>query len=92
MKPFDWNEQKNTSLKTDRGIGFENIVDAINDGHLLTTLKHPNSKKYPRQKVYIVQVNNYVYSVPFVENKQVCFLKTIYPSRKYTKQYLKKGE
>ncbi len=88
MKPFDWNSQKNVLLKINREIGFEDVVNAINDGHLLDTLQHPNPKKYANQKVYIVELNGYAYSVPFVENIEVCFLKTIFPSRKYTKQYL----
>lgn len=90
MKPFDWNEQKNTLLKITRGVGFSDVVNAIIDGHVLAILKHPNVAKYPNQKVYIVAINNYAYSVPFIENNEVCFLKTIYPSRKYTKQYLRK--
>lgn len=73
-------------------MGFEDLVNAIQDGRLLDTLQHPNAKKYATQKVHIVQINGYAYSVPFVENQEVCFLKTIYPSRKYTKQYLSKKE
>jgi uncharacterized DUF497 family protein len=92
MKPLDWNEQKNALLKATRGIGFEDVVNAINEGHLLTVLQHPNHTKYPNQKVYIVAINNYAYSVPFIENKETCFLKTIYPSRKYAKKYLKEKE
>jgi uncharacterized DUF497 family protein len=89
MKPFDWNEQKNKLLKQTRGIGFENIVNAINDGHLLAVLDHPNNAKYPNQKVYIVAIEDYACAVPFVDNKDTLFLKTIYRSRKYTNLYLK---
>jgi hypothetical protein len=92
MKPFDWNSQKNVLLKVSRGIGFEDVVNAITDGRLLDTLQHPNPKKYANQKVYIVEIASYAYSVPFVENTDICFLKTIYPSRKYTKQYLSEKE
>ncbi len=92
MKPFDWNYQKNVLLKVSRGVGFEDVVNAINDGHLLDILEHPNGKKYSHQKVYIIEIHDYAYSVPFVENDDVCFLKTIYPSRKYTKQYLSDKE
>jgi len=89
MKPYDWNKLKNARLKHERGIGFESVIDAIQLGNLLDTLNHPNPKKYPRQKVYIVEINEYVYSVPFIETETTYFLKTIYPSRKYTKKYLK---
>lgn len=92
MKPFDWNSQKNTLLKVNRGIGFEDVVNAITEGHLLDILRHPDAKKYANQKVYIVEIDGYAYSVPFVENTEVCFLKTIYPSRKYTKKYLRDKE
>lgn len=92
MKPFDWGEQKNKLLKQTRGIGFEDVVNAINERHMFAVLDHPNSAKYPSQKVYIVWINDYVYSIPFVNNKETCFLKTIYPSRKYTKIYLKEKE
>lgn len=92
MKPFDWNSQKNVLLKVSRGIGFEDVVNAITEGHLLDTLQHPNPNRYDNQKVYIVEIDGYAYSVPFVENTEVCFLKTIYPSRKYTKQYLSEKE
>jgi len=92
MKPFDWSAQKNILLKVSRGIGFEGVVNAITEGHLLDTLQHPNPKKYADQKVYIVEIDGYAYSVPFVENTDVYFLKTIYPSRKYTKQYLSDKE
>lgn len=88
MKPFDWNEQKNTSLKATRGIGFEDIVNAIADGCLITVLQYPNKAKYSNQNIYIVRVQAYVYAVPYIETKDVNFLKNIYPSRKYTKQFL----
>jgi len=42
-----------------------------------------------RQKMFIVEINNYAYLVPFVENEKEIFLKTIIPSRKATKEYLK---
>lgn len=88
MKPFDWNEQKNALLKVSRGVGFEDVVNAIADGHLLIILQHPNPTKYPNQKVYVIRIQDYAYAVPFIENKDALFLKTIYPSRKFTKQFL----
>lgn len=88
MKPFDWNEQKNAHLKAMRGVGFEDVVNAIAEGNLLTVLQHPNAGKYPNQKVYIVRIHKYAYAVPFIENSEVYFLMTIYPTRKYTKLFL----
>lgn len=92
MKPFDWNSEKNGKLRATRGIGFETIVNTIAEGQLLTVLDHPNGAKYPNQKIYIVALDNYVYAVPYIETKDVISLKTIYPSRQYTKHFLKNKE
>lgn len=88
MKYFDWDEEKNALLKTERDIGFEDVVSAIDEGNLLEVLSHHNPKKYPNQKIYVVKIEDYVYLVPFVEDEEKRFLKTIYPSRKMTKKYL----
>ena len=83
---FDWNKEKDVLLKKERGIGFEEIVDAI-DNALLDVLDHPNQKEYPNQKIYVVEALNYVYLVPFVKDDEKIFLKTIIPSRKAKKKY-----
>lgn len=88
MKQFNWNEAKNNLLKVESNVSFEEIVRAILSGGLLDVAQHPNPDKYPNQKIFIVFLNDYVYVVPFVENKQEIFLKTIIPSRKMKKQYL----
>jgi len=49
---------------------------------------HPNKKKYPNQKILIIDVDEYAYLVPCVIDKDEYFLKTIIPSRKATKKYL----
>ena len=46
-----------------------------------------SQQKYPGQKILMVQVDDYVYAIPFVESDTEIFLKTIIPSRKATKQY-----
>lgn len=79
-------------LKEERGVSFESIVVAIESGGLLDILAHPNQSKYPRQRVLVVSCDNYVYLVPFVEEEEYFFLKTIIPSRKATRDYLKQGE
>jgi len=90
VKRFDWDKEKNRLLKEQRGIGFEDVVEAIKDGKLLLTIIHPNKTRYPNQSLYIVNINNYAYLVPFVEDEEKKFLKTIFPSRKATKKYLRK--
>ena len=52
-------------------------------------LGHPNEEKYANQKVYIISINDYAYLVPFTETEDAIFLKTIIPSRKAIKKYLK---
>jgi hypothetical protein len=75
-------------LKEERGVSFEDVLFQIRNGNLLTTIKHPNPSEYQNQKVFIVNINNYAYAVPFVETEDKIFLKTIYPNRKYSKKYL----
>lgn len=92
MKPFRWNPEKNESLKADRGVSFESVVIAIESGGLLDILAHPQQAKYPRQRVLVVALDSYVYLVPFVEEEDYFFLKTVIPSRKATREFLKQGE
>jgi uncharacterized DUF497 family protein len=92
MKPFRWNAEKNETLTSERGVSFESIVVAIESGGLLDILAHPNQSKYPRQRVLVVSCDNYVYLVPFVEEEDYFFLKTVIPSRKATRDYLNQGE
>ena len=88
MKHFDWDNAKNAKLRTERGIGFEEIVFHIERGDLLDILEHPNPDRYAGQRIFVVRREDYVYLVPFVEDEQTIFLKTIIPSRKATKHYL----
>ena len=85
---MDWNAAKNEILKAERGISFEDVMAAFIEDGLLDIVKHPNEKKYSHQKMIIVNVNDYVYLVPFVEDDEKIFLKTIVPSREATKLYL----
>ena len=88
MKYFAWDEAKNEKLKADRGIGFEDIVFHIERGDVLDIFDHPNQDRYGGQRIFVVQREDYVYLVPFVEDDKLIFLKTIIPSRKATKQYV----
>lgn len=88
MKYFDWNPDKNEELRANRNIAFEEIVFALTSDGLLDIIEHPNQAKYPDQRIFIVNVEDYAYLVPFVETEEVVFLKTIIPSRKMTRRYL----
>ena len=92
MKPFRWNPEKNELLKADRGLSFEAVVVAVEADGLLDIVEHPNKARYPRQHVLIVSIDSYVHLVPFVEEADHFFLKTVIPSRKATRDYLKQGE
>jgi uncharacterized DUF497 family protein len=92
MKYFTWNDEKNEKLKAERNVSFEEVVFYIERGYLLDILEHSNKKKYHGQRIFVVQIENYVYLVPFVEGEDQIFLKTIIPSRKATMLYLKGGD
>ena len=92
MKYFSWNEDKNRRLKAERNISFEEIVFYIERGQLLDVVEHPNLEKYGGQRIFVVKVNDYAYLVPFVESEREIFLKTIIPSRKATRKYLRGGK
>lgn len=87
MKIYNWNAEKNEQLIVERGISFEEIVFYIENNGLLADIAHPNSQDYSHQRIFIVAIESYVYLVPYVENKDELFLKTIIPSRKFTKIY-----
>ena len=88
MKYFNWNDDKNELLKKWRGVSFEQVELAIATGDLIDRVKHPNPARYPNQKVFLVRIEDYIYSVPFVEDDEKIFLKTIIPNSKATKKYL----
>ena len=88
MKPFRWSPEKNEVLRHERGISFEEVTVAVEAGCLLDIVAHPNPKKYPRQKILLVDIANYAYLVPYVEEHDHFFLKTIIPSRKATRDYI----
>jgi hypothetical protein len=84
---ISFGHEKNELLKQARGIGFEEIITAINAGKILDVFDHPDQTKYPLQKIYVIEALDYVYLVPFIQNEDGIFLKTIIPSRKAKKRY-----
>jgi hypothetical protein len=92
VKTFRWNQEKNVELKRDRRVSFEEVVLAIDSGGLLDVVEHPNRRRYPNQTVFVVVVAGYVHLVPFVEEPEYIFLKTIIPSRKATREYGSRGK
>ena len=92
MKPFRCNPEKNDQLKAERGVSFERVVVAIESNGLLDVLSHRNPARYPRQRVFVVAFDHYAHLVPFVEEEEFIFLKTIIPSRKASREYLQEAE
>jgi uncharacterized DUF497 family protein len=88
-KVFDWDNEKNKKLIKERNISFEAIVSLIESGNIIATVV--GKGKYVHQKQFIIEMNKYVYVVPFVEDEQKIFLKTVIPSRKLTKKFLSGG-
>ena len=88
MSDFAWNDEKNEFLKSARGVSFEEVVFHIQNGDVLDVIKHPNADRYPKQHIIVLNIEGYVYLVPYVKERGVRFLKTIIPSRKATKEYL----
>ncbi len=89
MKYFSWDIEKNEKLKAERNISLEEIVFYIEKGQVLDILEHPNKKKYPNQFIFVIPVEDYVYLVLFVEGENEIILRTIIPSRKAKKHYLR---
>ena len=89
-KSFVWDDEKNKKLIKERGISFEAVVSYIEEGDILAIA--PGKGRFSHQKQFLIAINNYVYVVPYVEEEDRVFLKTIIPSRKMTKRYLSGGD
>jgi len=89
MKYLNWDKDKNEKLKKERRISFEEIAYLIESGNIVAIEENPNR---PNQKLYVLEIDEYIVIVPFVENENEIFLKTAFPSRKYTKIYGSKEE
>jgi len=87
---YRWDNGKNEMLRQKRDTCFEQIVMHIGKGDLADIIANPNQNKYPGQKILIVDINGYIWLVPFVQEREnVYFLKTTILSRKATKKYLR---
>jgi hypothetical protein len=89
MKYLNWDSKRNERLKREREISFEQIAYLIESGQIIGIEENPG---HSNQKIYILAIENYAFIVPYVENDNEIFLKTAFPSRKYTKRYGLKGE
>ncbi len=90
MKYFTWDAEKNEKLKPQRGVSFDEVVFHIERGDVLDILEYPNPGRYEGQRIFVVQIDDYVWLVPFLEEEEQVVLKTIIPSRKATRKYLRR--
>ena len=89
MKVFRWDNDKNELLKNSRGVCFEQVVILMEREDILETIEHPNQNKYPGQKIATVMIDDYAYLVPYIQESDEIFLKTIIQSRKATNKYMR---
>ena len=86
---YYWNEEKDDQLQSERSISFKEARDLIFGSGLLDDIQHPNQERYPGQRMFIIQSGNYAFLVPYIADETSIFLKTIIPSRKATRDYLR---
>ena len=89
MKVVRWDNDKNELLKNSRGVCFEQVVILMEREDIVETIEHPNQNKYPGQKIATVMIDDYAYLVPYIQQSDEIFLKTIIPSRKATNKYMR---
>ena len=89
MRVFRWDNEKNELLKKNRGVCFEQIVILMEREDVLETIQHPNQNKYPGQNIATVRIGDYAYLVPYVQESDEIYLKTIIPSRKATNKFVR---
>ena len=89
MKVFRWDNEKNEWLKKNRGVSFKQVVILMEREDVLETIEHPNQNKYPGQKIATVMIDDYAYLIPYMQENDEIFLKTIIPSRKATNKYVR---
>ena len=90
MKPIHWDSEKSKKLKDSRGVSFEEVFSLIEEHKIVAVVNNPNQDRYPEQKLILLIINSYIHCIPFVEDEEKIFLKTIFASRKYHKKYYNK--
>ncbi len=89
MVEFLYDIEKDKKLQKERFISFDEVIEFIEADCIIDIKDHPMKFKYPHQKIYLIDINDYVWIVPYIRNEDKIFLKTAYKSRKYTKLYKK---
>ena len=92
MLNIGWSSEKAEDLRARYGVSFADLAPQIRQGDLLDDLDHHNQQRYPGQRIFMVAFRGYAYAIPYVETQNGVFLKTLYPSRKATRDYLHSEE
>ena len=82
-----WSEAKNKELENLRGLSFEMVLAAIDDGRVLADEQHPNLENYGHQRILVLDIDGYAVTVPYVINNDEIFLKTMFKDRKMQRRY-----
>lgn len=90
-KRIEWSNVKNMQLQMERNLSFEAVVVALEQGKLIDIIPNPSSH-HPHQNILIVEIDDYLVLVPFVEDEEKIFLKTAFRSRKVTKNRLRSSK
>lgn len=91
-KRYLWDDAKNVRLQRERGVSFEEVYYMVEHGNVLDVVSNPNQKRYPGQRMFIIEMKHYAWVIPFLETEEEIFLKTAIPSRKMTKIYIKEAQ
>ncbi len=70
---FIFDPIKNRELILERGIGFERVISELAANKIVDIVEHHNREKYGSQKVLILEIDGYIYAVPFIQQGNVCF-------------------
>lgn len=90
---FQWSEEKNRQLLEQRGVSFTDVVSSVTQRGEIDLYDHPNQGRYPGQKVFVVEIRDYLYVVPYVKQEDgSLFLKTVIPSRRAMRTYGRRRE
>ena len=80
-----YDDKKAQTLKLERNIDIDEIVELIIDKKYLDILEHP---KRGNQQIFILSYKDYIHVVPFIVDKNDnIIIKTVFPSRNFHKIY-----
>ena len=58
---YKFDPQKNALLIANRGVSFEEVIAILYSTGPLDILMNPNAEKYAHQKMYVIEMHDYIY-------------------------------